>query len=284
MSNTELTIPSGGEDLSIFEILQRFRTDGSCEHIIQQALTQLARASSSAGEDTQVAQRLAAIRFQHADRLRQFNDLKLLDGTQQRNMLTAIDYLLSLVDAAETRPSLARCLICTHRSDQRKGNTTASDRTTCVTCGCTCVFEPHEYRPNPKNGDGLCIFPINSLDFCQEPEAGGVLNVHSVVDTARPQATADDEAIARAIVKPVLNCDFCLTCPDDAAALLDAITQAISTARANGVRQGADPRKHDSEVSSAFHKLWTAAVDTEGYDKKQWQDLSRLLFVRGIGV
>src|SRR5262245_51765432 len=35
-------ITSGGERLSIFDIMQRFRTDGSCEHVIKQALEKLA--------------------------------------------------------------------------------------------------------------------------------------------------------------------------------------------------------------------------------------------------
>lgn len=39
----EQTIRTGGEDLSIFEIMQRFRNDGSCEHVIQDALIAMAR-------------------------------------------------------------------------------------------------------------------------------------------------------------------------------------------------------------------------------------------------
>lgn len=39
----EQTIRTGGEDLSIFEIMQRFRNDGSCEYVIQDALIAMAR-------------------------------------------------------------------------------------------------------------------------------------------------------------------------------------------------------------------------------------------------
>lgn len=43
MNETELPhIVSGGESLDIFEIMQRFRTDGSCEHLIKEALENLA--------------------------------------------------------------------------------------------------------------------------------------------------------------------------------------------------------------------------------------------------
>lgn len=42
------SIVSGGESLDIFEIMQRFRTDGSCEHLIKEALESLARTRASA--------------------------------------------------------------------------------------------------------------------------------------------------------------------------------------------------------------------------------------------
>lgn len=41
-----LRIVSGGESLDVFEIMCRFRTDGSCEHLIKEALMLLARADS----------------------------------------------------------------------------------------------------------------------------------------------------------------------------------------------------------------------------------------------
>lgn len=44
LSDIDLTIRIGGEDTSIFEIMQRFRNDGSCEHTIQQALVAAALA------------------------------------------------------------------------------------------------------------------------------------------------------------------------------------------------------------------------------------------------
>lgn len=37
----EPTITTGGESLSIFEIMQRYRNDGSCEHVIEDALRRL---------------------------------------------------------------------------------------------------------------------------------------------------------------------------------------------------------------------------------------------------
>lgn len=38
----ELRIVSGGESLDIFETMQRFRTDGSCEQLIKRALEKFA--------------------------------------------------------------------------------------------------------------------------------------------------------------------------------------------------------------------------------------------------
>ena len=38
---SEPIITSGGEQLSISEIMQRYRTDGSCERIVRQALASL---------------------------------------------------------------------------------------------------------------------------------------------------------------------------------------------------------------------------------------------------
>lgn len=32
-----------------------------------------------------------------------------------------------------------------------------------------------------------------------------------------------------------------------------------------------------SDINAAFHKLWTKAVGTEGYDKSQWKELGRLI-------
>lgn len=38
----EATIKTGGESLSIFEVMQRYRNDGSCERVIQEALQMFA--------------------------------------------------------------------------------------------------------------------------------------------------------------------------------------------------------------------------------------------------
>lgn len=40
----------------------------------------------------------------------------------------------------------------------------------------------------------------------------------------------------------------------------------------------------DKTISSQFHKVWTSQVGTEGYNKKDWQELRRLLDLRGIRV
>lgn len=40
----DLEIRSGGETLSVFEIMQRFRCAGSCEYLVKDALVRLARA------------------------------------------------------------------------------------------------------------------------------------------------------------------------------------------------------------------------------------------------
>ena len=45
----KLKIRSGGEDLCIFEIMQAFRTDGSCEHLVQDALVSYARGDERKG-------------------------------------------------------------------------------------------------------------------------------------------------------------------------------------------------------------------------------------------
>lgn len=37
-------------------------------------------------------------------------------------------------------------------------------------------------------------------------------------------------------------------------------------------------------ISNQFHKVWTSQVGTEGYNKKDWQELRRLLDLRGIRV
>lgn len=44
----EPTITTGGESLSIFEIMQRYRNDGSCEHVIEDALRRLSLIDSQA--------------------------------------------------------------------------------------------------------------------------------------------------------------------------------------------------------------------------------------------
>jgi hypothetical protein len=41
---------------------------------------------------------------------------------------------------------------------------------------------------------------------------------------------------------------------------------------------------HDEEIKRFFHKLWGRDAGTEGYTKKDWLDLQRLLQARGINV
>ena len=43
MSEIDLKI----DDLSVFEIMQRFRTDGSCEHMVRDALIRLAKSGTN---------------------------------------------------------------------------------------------------------------------------------------------------------------------------------------------------------------------------------------------
>jgi hypothetical protein len=38
------------------------------------------------------------------------------------------------------------------------------------------------------------------------------------------------------------------------------------------------------EIKGLFHKLWSRNVDAEGYDKRDWLELQRLLQARGINV
>lgn len=40
----------------------------------------------------------------------------------------------------------------------------------------------------------------------------------------------------------------------------------------------------DIEISSVFHRIWTSQVGTQGYKKKDYQELSRMLYRRGIIV
>lgn len=47
-SEREQTIKTGGESLSIFEVMQRYRNDGSCEHVIEDALRRLSLLDSEA--------------------------------------------------------------------------------------------------------------------------------------------------------------------------------------------------------------------------------------------
>ena len=41
---------------------------------------------------------------------------------------------------------------------------------------------------------------------------------------------------------------------------------------------------HDQQIKKLFHKFWSKDVGTEGYSKKDWQQLQRLLQARGINV
>jgi hypothetical protein len=41
---------------------------------------------------------------------------------------------------------------------------------------------------------------------------------------------------------------------------------------------------HDQQIKGLFHKLWGRDVHTDGYSKKDWQELQRLLQARGIDV
>jgi hypothetical protein len=43
MSEIDLTINYGGEDMTVFDIMQRYHNDGSCEAVIRRALVQLAQ-------------------------------------------------------------------------------------------------------------------------------------------------------------------------------------------------------------------------------------------------
>lgn len=56
----DATITTGGESLSIFEIMQRYRNDGSCEHVIRDALRRfsLLDGQAAGGDSTTVAQAL----------------------------------------------------------------------------------------------------------------------------------------------------------------------------------------------------------------------------------
>lgn len=47
-TNAAPQIVSGGESMDVFEIMQRFRTDGSCEHLIKEALEHLANVRADA--------------------------------------------------------------------------------------------------------------------------------------------------------------------------------------------------------------------------------------------
>jgi hypothetical protein len=41
---------------------------------------------------------------------------------------------------------------------------------------------------------------------------------------------------------------------------------------------------HDQQIKGLFHKLWGRDVATDGYSKRDWQELQRLLQARGIEV
>lgn len=40
----------------------------------------------------------------------------------------------------------------------------------------------------------------------------------------------------------------------------------------------------DQQIKRLFHKLWGRDVGSDGYQKKDWQQLQRLLQARGIDV
>ncbi|MFH1235808.1 MAG: hypothetical protein V1685_02615 [Parcubacteria group bacterium] len=40
----------------------------------------------------------------------------------------------------------------------------------------------------------------------------------------------------------------------------------------------------EQKLSDLFHKLWTANVGKEGYNKNDWLDLVRLLATQGVFV
>jgi hypothetical protein len=41
---------------------------------------------------------------------------------------------------------------------------------------------------------------------------------------------------------------------------------------------------NEQEIKRLFHKLWSQSVGKEGYSKKDWQELQRLLQTRRIEV
>lgn len=41
---------------------------------------------------------------------------------------------------------------------------------------------------------------------------------------------------------------------------------------------------HDQSIKGLFHKQWGRDVGREGYEKKDWMELQRLLQARGIDI
>lgn len=93
-------------------------------------------------------------------------------------------------------PRVVRCLLCHHRGWPERWPKDAEAPRFCSTCGCTCIFEQHEYRYDPRN-EG-CVYPINSCDFCNQPK-DSVVHPPAAVDVVAEKDVGHPE-------------DFCQLC------------------------------------------------------------------------
>lgn len=45
-----------------------------------------------------------------------------------------------------------------------------------------------------------------------------------------------------------------------------------------------DSLTRQKRIKALFHRLWSKAVSTESYDKREWQELQELLKIEGFGA
>ncbi len=45
-----------------------------------------------------------------------------------------------------------------------------------------------------------------------------------------------------------------------------------------------DSLTRQKRIKALFHRLWSKAVSSETYDKREWQELQELLKIEGLGV
>lgn len=207
----EVTIASGGEELGIYEIMQRFRNDGSCEHIIIDALTRYAAcATPPTPEDDPLVDcpRCHGLGFRpNAEDKLCLCLVEQSQGWSPGKLPKSIaEKLLPLDPPAPVSTTPVRCYICGHYGNvvngvcREVGTVPAQGGEAATRCDCRC-----EFPASPLTVPAECICHKEGNYFCRlcdsyHHDGCGVHANYHALPTAQaeaevPPTPVDDEKL-----------------------------------------------------------------------------------------